>query len=109
MNRIIMECARCMRLHARFPLQFWANVVDIVVYLINRGPSSALDGVILEDAWTGKKVNYSFMRTFGCEVFVHIDKVNKTKLYAKYKKCTFIRYRELIILVIIYSNMKIKK
>jgi transposase InsO family protein len=46
MNRTIMECARSMRLHAGFPLQFWADVVDIVVYLIKRGPSSSLNGGI---------------------------------------------------------------
>ena len=37
MNRMIMERARCMRLHVGFPLQFWDDDVYIVVYLINRG------------------------------------------------------------------------
>jgi transposase InsO family protein len=60
MNGTIMERARSMRLHVGFPLQFWIDVVDIVVYLINKGPSSSLDGRIPEEAWTGKKVNYSF-------------------------------------------------
>ena len=92
MNRTIMERARSMRLHAGFPLQFWADVVDTIVYLINIGPSSALDGGIPEEAWTGKNVNYSFLKTFGCEVFVHIDKENRTKLEDKSKKCTFIGY-----------------
>ena len=46
MNRMIMECARCMRLHAGLPLQFWVDAVNNDVYLINRGPSSALDGGI---------------------------------------------------------------
>jgi hypothetical protein len=41
-----MERARSMRLHAGLPLQFWADVVDTVVHLINRGPSSSLDGRI---------------------------------------------------------------
>ena len=91
MNRTIMECAKCMRLHARLPLQFLADV-DNVVYLINEGPSSSLDGGIPEEAWTGKKVNYSFLKPFGCEAFVHIDKENRTKLEAKSKKCTFIGY-----------------
>jgi hypothetical protein len=40
----------------------------------------------------GKKVNYSFLKTFGCEAFVHIDKENRTKLESKSKKCTFIGY-----------------
>ncbi|KAH9324194.1 hypothetical protein KI387_004372, partial [Taxus chinensis] len=29
---------------------------------------------------------------FGCEVFVHIDKDDRTKLEAKSEKCTFISY-----------------
>lgn len=69
MNTTIMERPRSMRLYARFPLQFWIDFVDTFVYLINRGPSSSLDGGILEEAWIGKKVNYSFMKTFGCETF----------------------------------------
>ena len=83
MNKTIMEHARCMILHAGLPLQFWVDAVDIVVYLINRGPSSSLDGGIPEEAWTGKKVNYSFLKPFGCEAFVHIKKENRTKLKAK--------------------------
>ena len=77
----------------RIPLTFWVDVVDTIIYLINIGPSSALDGGILEEAWTSKKVYYSFMRTFGCEAFVHIDKENGTKLEDKTKKCSFIGYR----------------
>jgi hypothetical protein len=92
MNRTIMERARSMILHAGFPLQFWADVVDTVVYLINIGPLSSLDGRFLEEAWTEKNVNYSFLKTFGCEAFVHIDKENRTKIEEKSKKCTFIGY-----------------
>jgi len=92
MKRKIMEHARCMRLHARFSLQFWADAVDTDVYLINRWPSSSLDGGIPKEAWIGKKVNYSFLKTFGCEAFVHINKENRTKLEEKSKKCTFIGY-----------------
>ena len=49
-------------------------------------------GRILEETWTGKKVKYYFLKTFGCETFVHIDKENKTKLEEKSNKCTFIGY-----------------
>jgi hypothetical protein len=87
-----MVSARSMRLHIGFPLQLWEDVVDTIVYLINRGPSSSLDGSILEEAWKGKKVNYYFLKTFSCESFVHIDKENRKKLEAKSKKCTFIGY-----------------
>ena len=47
MNRTIMERARCMRVHAGlWPLQFLVDAADIIVYLIKRGTSSALDGGI---------------------------------------------------------------
>ena len=85
-----MEYARCMRFHAGFPLQFWDDAVNNIVYLINRGPSSALDGGIPEEAWTSKHVKYSFLRNFGYEAFVHIDKDDRTKIEGKHKKCTFI-------------------
>ena len=51
-----------------------------------------MDGRIPEEEWTGKKVNYSFLKTFGCEAFFHIDKENRTNLEAKSKECTFIGY-----------------
>jgi hypothetical protein len=46
MNKTIMESARSMRLHYGLPLQFWEDVVNIVVYLIHKGPSISLDGGI---------------------------------------------------------------
>jgi hypothetical protein len=51
-----------------------------------------LDGGILEEAWTCKNVNYSFLKTFSCEAFVHIDKENRSKLEEISKKCSFIGY-----------------
>ena len=74
MNRTIMERVRCMILYAGLPLKFWADVIDTDVYLINRGPSSSMDGGILEEAWTRKKGSYSFLKTFGCEAFIDINK-----------------------------------
>ena len=80
MNITIMEHARCMRLHVGFPLQFWADAVNTAVYLINKGPSSALDGGIPEEAWIGKQVKYSFLRTFGCEAFSILIKMIEQSL-----------------------------
>jgi hypothetical protein len=49
-----MEHVRSMRMHVGFPLQFWADVVDTIVYLIKKGPSISLDGGIPEESWIGK-------------------------------------------------------
>jgi hypothetical protein len=51
-----------------------------------------LDGQIPKEEWIGKKVNYSFLKTFSCEAFVHIDKENRTNIEEKSTKCTFIGY-----------------
>ena len=51
-----------------------------------------MDGGFPKEAWTGKKVNFSFLRNFGCEAFVYIDKENKKKLEDKSKNCTFVGY-----------------
>ena len=83
MNRTIMDYTRSMRLHARLSLHFWANAINTIVYLINRGPSTPFDGGIPQEVLTSKKVNYSFLNFFGCEAFVHVDKENRTKLDAK--------------------------
>ena len=53
-----------MRFHARFPLQFWVDVVDTVVYLINRGTSSSLDGGVPEEAWTSKNGKLLLFKPF---------------------------------------------
>ena len=108
MNRMIMEHGRCMRLGAGFPLKFWVDVVNTAVYLINRGPSSALDGGIPEEAWIGKQVKYSFLRTFGCEAFVHIDKYDKQSLRLNPRNLPLLD-RGLMILVIAYGILKIAK
>jgi hypothetical protein len=50
MNRKIMEHERNMGLCARLLLNMWVEVVKIVVYLINRGPSNPLACGILEEA-----------------------------------------------------------
>ena len=92
MNKTIMERARSMRLHARLPLHMWVEAINTILYLINRGPSSPFGYGVREEAWTGKKVSYSFLRTFGCEAFSHIDYENRTKLEAKSKKCVFFGY-----------------
>ena len=70
----------------------WLEAINNVVYFINRGPSTSLGCGIPDEAWTGKKVSYSFLKTFGCEAFSHIDSENRTKLEAKSKKCVFFGY-----------------
>ena len=92
MNRTLNERARSMRIHAGLPKMFWAEAVNTAAYLINRGPSIPLDGKIPKEVWSGKEVNLSHLRVFGCISYVHIDSAERSKLDAKSNKCVFVGY-----------------
>ena len=92
MNRTLNERARSMRIHAGLPKMFWAEAVNTAAYLIDRGPSIPLDGKIPEEVWSGKEVNLSHLRVFGCISYVHIDSAERSKLEAKSNKCVFVGY-----------------
>ena len=51
-----MECTKSMRLHVGLPLNMWVEVINTIVYLINRGPSNPLGCGIPKEAWTSKKL-----------------------------------------------------
>ena len=53
---------------------------------------SPLNCEILEEAWTGKEVNLSHLRTFGYIFYVHIELDRMSKLDPKSKRCIFIGY-----------------
>ena len=92
MNRTLNERARSMRIHAGLPKMFWPEAVNTAAYLINRGPSIPLDGKIPKEVWSGKEVNLSHLRVFGCISYVHIDSAERSKLDAKSNKCVFVGY-----------------
>ena len=54
-NRTLNERARSMRLHVGLPKTFWADVVNTVVYLINRGPSVPMEFRLTEEVWSDKR------------------------------------------------------
>ncbi|KAL2236674.1 UNVERIFIED_CONTAM: Retrovirus-related Pol polyprotein from transposon TNT 1-94 [Sesamum indicum] len=90
MNRTLNERARCMRLKSGLPKMFSADAVNTAAFLINQRPSVSLNNRIPEEVWSGKKVDLSFLRTFGCSAYILND--DRTKLDAKSIKCTFIGY-----------------
>jgi hypothetical protein len=47
-----------------------------------------------EEVFTGKKLEISHLRIFGCPVFIHVPKEKRTKLEPSGKKGTFVGYSE---------------
>jgi hypothetical protein len=62
MNRSIAKKAQCLRLNVGLAKIFWADTVSMACYLINSPSRTELDGKVVEEVWTGNKVDYSGLR-----------------------------------------------
>ena len=93
-NRTLLERARSMRLHAWLPKSFWAEAVNHACFVINRSPSRALDSKSAEEVWTGRDVDYSLLKVFGCPAYAHIASDERSKLDSKSLPCIFIGFEK---------------
>ena len=94
MNRTLLERARSMRLNAGLSKRFWAEAVNMACFLINRSPSKAIDCKIPEEVWTGKPVDYSILKIFGCPAYAHVESEQRSKLDSKSKQCIFLGFKK---------------
>lgn len=93
MNRSIIERARSMILGCNLGKVFWSEAVLTAVYLINRSPTTALEGKIPAQIWYGRKQNLTKLKVFGCTAFLKIPKeLVGGKFDSKSKKCYFVGY-----------------
>ncbi|KAK4397943.1 Retrovirus-related Pol polyprotein from transposon TNT 1-94 [Sesamum angolense] len=88
-ERTLLNKVRCLLISSGLSKTFWGEALSTAVYLINRSPSVPLLGKIPECMWTGKDVDISSLRIFGCSAFVL---QNGDKLDPRAKKCIFIGY-----------------
>ena len=94
MNRTFAEKAKCMRLNARLPKVFSAEIVNTTSFIINRSPSSAIDFKFSEEVWSGRPVDYSSLKIFGCPAYVHMQSGERSKLDSKSRKCIFLGFEK---------------
>jgi hypothetical protein len=92
-NRTIMEALKTMIHDQDLPMHLWAEEAR-TIYVQNRLSHSALGFKNLEEMFIGKKPEVSHVKIFGCIVFVHIPKENRTKLDPSGKKGIFVGYCE---------------
>ena len=92
MNRTIIERVRCILKTTKLPKVFWSEVAPTTCYLINRFSSGPLNFEVPEKAWIGKDVSYFHLRVFGCKIFVHVHKEERSKLDDKVVPHVFFGY-----------------
>jgi hypothetical protein len=70
-------------------ISFWGYVLETEAFILNRAPSKSVKTTPYE-LWHGKKPKLSFLRVWGCEVYV--KKLQPDKLETKSEKCIFVGY-----------------
>ncbi|CAA7057311.1 unnamed protein product [Microthlaspi erraticum] len=94
MNRTIAKKVRYLRLNVGLPKQFWAEAVNMAVYLINIPPRKTLEGMVAQEVWTEVDIDLSNFRIFGCSAYMLIPSDERSKLYSKSKKNIFLCFEK---------------
>jgi hypothetical protein len=76
-----------MRLSAELPKGFWGEVVNYACFVINRSPATRIDFKVPDEVWSGKSIDYSIFRIFGCLTYVHVQSGERSKLDLMSIKC----------------------
>ncbi|KAK4394561.1 Retrovirus-related Pol polyprotein from transposon TNT 1-94 [Sesamum angolense] len=93
MNRTLLNKVRCLLISSGLAKSFWGEALLTAAYLINRSPSVPLVGKVPEHVWSGKNVDLSSLRVFGCSAFVF---QNNDKLEPRAKNvCLLVILKEL--------------
>uniref|UniRef100_A0ACD5TXY1 Uncharacterized protein n=1 Tax=Avena sativa TaxID=4498 RepID=A0ACD5TXY1_AVESA len=93
-NQSVVEMARSLLKSMKVPARFWGEAVKTAVHILNRAPTRALSGVTPYEAWHGRRPDVSYLRTFGCTVFVKKVGPCVTKLSDRETPMVFVGYED---------------
>ncbi|KAJ9544812.1 hypothetical protein OSB04_024519 [Centaurea solstitialis] len=88
-NRTLLDMVRTMMCHSSLPVSFWGHALETAAHILNRAPTKSVEKTPYE-LWRGKKPNISFLKIWGCEVYV--KRPTSEKLKPKSDKCFFVGY-----------------
>jgi hypothetical protein len=93
-NQLVVAMARSILRARGVPGHFWGEAVHTAVFLLNRAPTSALDGETPYQAWYRKKPSMHFLRVFGCVAYIKNVRPHRGKLDDRGRKVVFIGYQD---------------
>ncbi|KAK1414103.1 hypothetical protein QVD17_29844 [Tagetes erecta] len=95
-NRFLLEITRALMIESQVPKFFWSDALVTATYLANRLPTRSLG---LENPLQVLSKFHKLPttltlepRVFGCSVFVHIPKTERSKIDPCAEKCVFVGY-----------------
>jgi hypothetical protein len=112
-NITIMEAVKTMIYDQDISMCLWVEAAKTTVYVQNRLSHSALGFKTPEEVFSGKKLEVSHLKIFGCPVFVHIPKEKRNKMDLSGKKGIFVGYCEVskafIVYILGYQHIEINR
>src|SRR5664279_481039 len=90
-NRTLLDLVRSMMSLTDLPLLFWGYALETTAFTLNRSPSKSVETTPYE-MWTGKRPSLSFLKIWGCDVFV--KRLQPNKLEPKADKNVFVGYHK---------------
>jgi hypothetical protein len=92
-NRHLLDAAHCLLSHMHVPKQFWTDAILTACYLVNRMPSSVLEGTSPHSLLYPSSSPFSLpLKVFGCVCHVHNLGPGFDKLDPHATKCVFLGY-----------------
>ncbi|XP_071726865.1 uncharacterized protein [Rutidosis leptorrhynchoides] len=95
-NQLLLEMTRALLIESKVPKSFWPEALASATYLINRLPTKVLGTKTPRDTLSQFHTLPTSLsiepRIFGCSVFVHIPKTERTKLDPCAEKCVMVGY-----------------
>ena len=91
-NRTVMKMARCFLFEKKMPSNFWVEVVNTFVYLLNRLPTKSLKNKTPYEAWYIVKSSVNHLKIFGSTCYYHVPEPKRSKLDNKAQKGILIGY-----------------
>ncbi|KAJ9555886.1 hypothetical protein OSB04_010500 [Centaurea solstitialis] len=88
-NRTLLDMVRSMMCRSSLPVSFWGHALETAAHILNRVPTKSVENTPYE-IWMGKKPKLSFLKIWGCEVYV--KRPTSEKLKPKSDKCFFVGY-----------------
>ena len=81
LNRTLIEMVKTILIASnllKHSKLFWTYALQHAVYVRNRCTTKGLTGInankVPEEVWSGTKVDMKYIRVFGCDVYVHVEK-----------------------------------
>jgi transposase InsO family protein len=93
-NRYIMESVRSMLSHAVASKRLWAEFAMAAIHIRNRSVVRKGTSLTSESLWTGAtaKPSVAALRVIGCDAWIHVPDVHRTKLEDKSRLGVLIGY-----------------